>query len=95
MQVCMDINECEQSPGLCRGGKCINTPGLFHCECPQGLELTEDGRNCKVSHSGPRNLKNSRQKNLVKSYKSIFFREIAFLTVLNLFPVQKFIFGHF
>ena len=48
MQVCMDINECEQSPGLCRGGKCINTPGLFHCECPQGLELTEDGKNCKV-----------------------------------------------
>ena len=34
--------------------------------------------------------------NLVKSNKSkFFFREIAFLTVLNFFPVQKMIFGHF
>ena len=49
MQVCMDINECERTPGLCRGGKCINTPGLFHCECPPGLELAPDGKNCKVS----------------------------------------------
>ena len=41
-------------------------------------------------HSGPENL-----KKLVKSNKSNFFREIAFLTVLNFFPVQKLIFGHF
>ena len=33
-------------------------------------------------------------KKLVKSNKS-FFREIAFLAVLNFFPVQKLSFGHF
>ena len=31
-------------------------------------------------------------KKLVKSNESIFFREIAFLAVLNFFPVQKLIF---
>ena len=40
--------------------------------------------------------KNVQAKKLVKSNKSkIFFREIAFLAVLNFFPVQKSIFGHF
>ena len=34
-------------------------------------------------------------KKLVKSNKWIFFREIVFLAVLNFFPVQKLIFGHF
>ena len=46
-KVCMDINECERTPGLCRGGKCINTPGSFHCECPIGHELAQDGASCK------------------------------------------------
>ena len=60
-------------------------------------------------HSGPENLKKSRPKKLVKSNKSIsrkifspkssiakqIFHEIAFLAVLNFFPVQKLIFGHF
>ena len=44
----MDINECDRTPGLCRGGRCINTPGSFHCECPRGHELAEDGKSCKV-----------------------------------------------
>ena len=45
-------------------------------------------------HSGPENLKKSKQKKLVKSNlnKKKLFREIAFLAVLNFFPVQKFIF---
>ena len=51
-----------------------------------------------IFHSGrgPENLKKVQAKNLVKSNKSNFiFREIAFLAVLNFFPVQKLIFGHF
>ena len=41
-------------------------------------------------HSGPEKLKKTRQKKLVKSNKSNkVFREIAFLAVLNFFPVQK------
>ena len=47
-------------------------------------------------HIGPENLKKSMQKKLVKSNKSKFSPyEIAFLAVLNYFPVQKLIFGHF
>ena len=34
-------------------------------------------------------------KKLVKSNKSIFLHEIAFLAVLKIFPHQKLIFGHF
>ena len=49
----------------------------------------------KGMHNGARNfLKKSWQKKLVKS-NQIFFREIAFLALLNFFPVQKLIFGHF
>ena len=50
----------------------------------------------KKKHSVPENLKKVQAKKLVKSNKSkFFFREIAFLAVLNFFPVQKLIFGHF
>ena len=38
-------------------------------------------------------LKKVQAKNFVKSNN--FFREIAFLAVLNFFPAQKLIFGHF
>ena len=48
------------------------------------------------AHSGPENLKKPRPKKLVKSSKSKKnFREIAFLAVLNFFPVQKLNFGDF
>ena len=43
-----------------------------------------------------RKLKKIQAKKLVKLNKSKFFLcEIVFLAVLNLFPVQKLIFGHF
>ena len=44
-------------------------------------------------HSGPENLKKSRQKNSRNQIN--FFREIAFLVVLYFFLVQKLIFSHF
>lgn len=43
----LDVNECERTPGLCRGGTCRNTPGSFFCECPIGHELAQDKQSCK------------------------------------------------
>ena len=42
----LDVNECEDDLSLCRGGTCRNLPGSYSCECPEGLELSLDGRSC-------------------------------------------------
>ena len=49
--------------------------------------------NVPEGHSEPENLKQSRQKNSWNQINQ--FHEIACLAVLNFFPVQKLIFGHF
>ena len=42
-----DIDECARDPTLCRGGRCVNTPGSYTCQCPEGHELTPTGKACK------------------------------------------------
>ncbi|TKS69600.1 Fibrillin-1 MP340 [Collichthys lucidus] len=42
-----DINECQELPGLCQGGRCINTFGSFQCECPRGFSLNIENRICE------------------------------------------------
>lgn len=42
-----DINECLDLPGLCQGGKCINTFGSFQCECERGYTLNTETRVCE------------------------------------------------
>ena len=46
-------------------------------------------------HSGPENLKKSRQKNSWNTISQKNFREIAFLAVLNFFPCSKIYFWPF
>lgn len=43
----LDINECDAIPGLCEGGKCVNTPGSFACECPAGQARDPETNECK------------------------------------------------
>uniref|UniRef100_A0A5F8GBW2 Fibrillin 3 n=1 Tax=Monodelphis domestica TaxID=13616 RepID=A0A5F8GBW2_MONDO len=42
-----DIDECQELPGLCQGGDCVNTFGNFQCECPLNYYLNEDTRICE------------------------------------------------
>ncbi|XP_054548958.1 fibrillin-3 isoform X3 [Talpa occidentalis] len=43
---CEDVDECAVFPGVCSNGRCLNTPGSFCCECPQGSVLDATGRLC-------------------------------------------------
>lgn len=49
-----DINECEIQDGGC-SNICVNTPGSFHCSCPEGSAITEDD---KLKCIGKQNLWN-------------------------------------
>ncbi|KAH0539302.1 hypothetical protein KQX54_003778 [Cotesia glomerata] len=43
---CIDINECENANGDCQY-ECVNTPGSYRCECPQGMKYARDKSHCE------------------------------------------------
>lgn len=47
-RTCVDINECEmfKDRRLCIG-YCVNQPGSYSCQCPQGYRLGIDGASCQ------------------------------------------------
>ena len=36
-----DVDECEETRGICENGRCINTDGGVICECPVGYRLSD------------------------------------------------------
>ncbi|XP_041645126.1 nidogen-1 [Cheilinus undulatus] len=46
-RTCYDIDECAETPGICRSHAiCNNQPGTFRCECEDGYQFAGDGQTC-------------------------------------------------
>lgn len=45
-RTCSDVDECNDNPRICNGGKCSNVQGTYSCHCTGGLLPERDGKSC-------------------------------------------------
>ena len=43
---CIDVDECNEEPHICGGGKCENLEGSFTCHCLPGFEPVSNNQLC-------------------------------------------------
>ena len=70
-----DTDECATNNGGCEVN-CINTIGSFHCSCPIGYHLDEDGFNCNG------------ESFLIKVYLGIFLQHLSVKSCTIITPVN-------
>ncbi|XP_039986751.1 latent-transforming growth factor beta-binding protein 1-like [Xiphias gladius] len=69
---CQDVNECEQSPGACSVGECVNTMGSYRCVCPSGYRSSSQQTSCQDIDECQLNLcRNGRCDNMPGSYRCV------------------------
>ncbi|CAG2103840.1 unnamed protein product, partial [Medioppia subpectinata] len=49
---CVDINECEETYGLCSGHGCVNINGSYTCQCLPGYQINGNESNVEMLYSG-------------------------------------------
>lgn len=47
---CVDINECQRVPNVCKNGTCENMNGSYKCYCSEGFKLS-DRNDCVGSYT--------------------------------------------
>lgn len=47
LYMCLDVNECVQSPSVCPVGECVNTMGSYRCVCPSGYRSINQQTSCQ------------------------------------------------
>lgn len=45
-----DINECEETTGVCANGRCMNLDGSFSCICNEGYRPSPNREFCTGTH---------------------------------------------
>ena len=74
-----DDDECEDNNGGC-SDTCVNTGGSYHCQCPTGYELDDDGLKCE----GINNYNMSRVTSNSECFHSqrLIFRQIMTIRII-------------
>ncbi|KAG8456799.1 hypothetical protein GDO86_002547, partial [Hymenochirus boettgeri] len=73
---CLDIDECASKNETVCSHICINSPGSYKCDCPEGYTLEEDGKTCTKGLQGDYEKSNNVMKSGVCSESCKEFHQI-------------------